>query len=240
MLSIAAFFVATSLSFAPVPEAEPQLDLAALFPPAKEGFTVTSGRDPESSMSFTALLAEFTRVTGVTIQTSKETEGLLKQTRPGLNQSIQVPASEVYRIVETLLIAHDFVFLRVSNKEPPRAWRMVLSLQARGGSSLRTDALMVDEKDLKVLVDHPATLVTTTISLPKTDVRTLSNSMRTMFTDANTQQIVPVGSNSLIITGFAPNVAGLVRMLHLIDDLSPGDSNAQPPAVQVRPSGTGK
>ena len=40
------------------------------------------------------------------------------------------------------------------------------------------------------------------LNLPNTDVRTLTNSMRAMLTDANTQSIIPVGnSNSLILTG---------------------------------------
>jgi hypothetical protein len=43
--------------------------------------------------------------------------------------------------------------------------------------------------------------------------------MRTMFTDANTQQIVPVGnSNSLILTGFGSPVAKWVRMLLEVDE----------------------
>ncbi|MBI5364631.1 MAG: hypothetical protein HZA53_15755 [Planctomycetes bacterium] len=249
MQPIAALFIVTSTFLAPASppvalDTTPQVDFAAMFPPPKEGLTITvvPGKgDADEATTFPKLLDDFTRVTGITLQVTKDTEGVLKQTRLGLNRSIQVPASEVYRIVETLLIAHDFVFIRLSNRDP-RIW-MVQSLQAgggRGGPQVRNDALMVDEKDLRVLEDHPATLVTTTISLPKTDVRTLSNSMRTLFTDANTQQIIPVGQSSLIITGFAPNVAGLVRLLHTIDDLSTLEGGVPNPAVQVRPGAAGK
>jgi hypothetical protein len=61
--------------------------------------------------------------------------------------------------------------------------------------------------------------VTTILDLPNTDVRNLSNSVRTMFTDANTQQIIPVGtSDSLIVTGFGSQVAAVVEMLRLVDE----------------------
>ena len=226
MLSIAAFVVVTSLSNSLAPE--PQLDAATLFPPAKEGFTIPAGRAPDASMNLLQLLSEFTRVTGITLQLSKDSEVQLKAAQPGLNQTIQVPASEVHRIVEALLIANDFALFRLSDAEP-RIWT-VASLTMRGGPQVRNNALLVDEKDLKFLADHPATLITTTITLPKTDVRTLSNSMRTMFTDANTQQIIPVGANSLILTGFAQNVVALTRMLHVVDDLSPGDPSVLVPA----------
>lgn len=236
MLSIAAFVVVTSLpnSLAPVP----QVDLASLFPTAKAGITITvDSKNPQASTSFEQMLDEFTRVTGVTLQMNKETQNLIKHYPLGLNQTLQVPASEVVRIVEVLMIANDFVFLRVSNEEP-RVW-IVQSLQAggsRGGPQVRNDAVLIDEKDLPLCSDHPATLVTTTIELPNTDVRTLSNSMRTMFTDANTQQIIPVGSNSLILTGFAPNVAGLARLLHEIDRVSKADPSLQPASTDVRPA----
>ena len=66
-------------------------------------------------------------------------------------------------------------------------------------------------------------------------MRTLSNSMRTMFTDANTQQIIPVGnSNSLIITGFGSNVASIVKMLRFVDDAAK-DQGAVTPEFEVIP-----
>jgi general secretion pathway protein D len=53
--------------------------------------------------------------------------------------------------------------------------------------------------------------------------------MRTMFTDQNTQQIIPVGnSNSLIITGFGSIVASIVRMLKLVDEASKAQTGLVP------------
>jgi len=62
-------------------------------------------------------------------------------------------------------------------------------------------------------------IVTTVLDLENTDVRTLSNSMRTMFTDQSTQQIIPIGnSNSLLITANGAELASLAKMLRLVDD----------------------
>ena len=212
--------------------------LAEIFPTPKEGLVINVDKsDRDKNANLEQLLAEFSRVTGIALQYSKETATVLKQVPTGLNQTVNVPPSEVYRIVETLLYANDFVAVHLSDKEP-RIW-LVMSLNAgggRGGPMLRSDARVVPENDLAAWEPHACTLVTTMIDLPNTDVRTLSNSMRTMFTDANTQQIIPVGTSSLIITGFAPNVAGLVHMLHLVDDAAKANQPAQPPAVAPRPA----
>ena len=72
-------------------------------------------------------------------------------------------------------------------------------------------------------------MITTMVTLPNTDVRTLSNSMRAMVTDPNTMQVIPVGnSNSLIVTGFGSNVAALVRMLQLVDEASAAEAPELP------------
>lgn len=50
-----------------------------------------------------------------------------------------------------------------------------------------------------------------------------------MFTDPNSQQIIPVGnSNSLIITGFGSNVVSIVKMLRFVDDASGKDETVAP------------
>ncbi|MBK7875186.1 MAG: hypothetical protein IPJ77_05465 [Planctomycetes bacterium] len=241
-LSLAPAPIAPARTAHPAHPAQSSAAPAALFPIAKEDLTIHVDRaNPEASTTLAQLLDEFSRVTGVTLQMNRETRGVVEKVQPGLNRTMKVPASEVVRIVETLMIANDFIFLRTSDKEP-RLW-IVQSLHAdggRGSSTLRDQAVSVDEKDLPLWTDHPAALVTTTIDLPNTDVRTLSNSMRMLFTDARTQQIIPVGSNSLILTGFAPSVRSLVRLLRTIDGLSRVDPAAQPPSVEIRAGAKGK
>lgn len=220
-----------AFAFAPAPpaqEAKPsvaRVSFAEMFPAPREGLTIEADRpNSDAATSVSQLLDDFTRVTGVAVQMNKDTQNVAQRSSLGLNRSIQVPASEVYRIVETLLRANDFVAVHLSDVEP-RIWRVQSVAVASGrGGNLRADPLVVDEGALASWADHPATLITTTISLPNTDVRTLSNSMRTMFTDANTQSIIPVGDGSLLITGFAREVNVLVGMLHRIDTLSKGNA----------------
>lgn len=214
------------------PPAQTPAKMEDLFPTPKEGLTIVGGNlaanrgkraerpdvdlDPQKLAN---LLDEFSRVTGIALQITKDTRSSLLTVPTGLNSTIVVPPSEVYRIVETLLAANDFALVHLSDTEP-RIWS-VQSLQGQGGrvSQLRNNAVHVQESELGAWMAHPATLITTTISLPNTDVRTLSNSLRTLFTDANTQQIIPVGSSGLFITGFASNVNSLVRMLRSVDEL---------------------
>jgi len=90
----------------------------------------------------------------------------------------------------------------------------------------------VPAEELEAWSDRSAVLITTVLNMPNTDVRTLSNSMRTMLTDANTQQIIPVGnSNSLILTGFGSDVVALARMLEIVDDASAADTTLVPAFV---------
>lgn len=233
---LASSFALLALAVSPHPAPLPALaavqtpvKMEDLFPPPKEGLTITVDRNSDKTMKLDAVVEEFSRVTGIAIQAPKDTQSTLRAVPTGLNRTVVVPPSEVYRIFETLLIANDFVLVHLSDAEP-RIWR-IQSLQ--GGPQVRQDATFIRESELELWAKHPATLVTVSLSLAHTDVRTLSNSMRTMFTDANTQQIIPIGSNSLIVTGFAPNVAAIARLLHAVDDLeraraSGNDANTKP------------
>ena len=79
----------------------------------------------------------------------------------------------------------------------------------------------VDPERLIEYNDQPATLITTVVNLPNTDVRSLSNTMRQLIADPNTQQMIPAGSsNSFVLTGFGSQVAALARMLKIIDEAS--------------------
>ena len=66
------------------------------------------------------------------------------------------------------------------------------------------------------------------------DVRTLSNSLRAMFTDARSQQIVPLGnSNSLPITAPASMMTTVVEMLARVDEEA---GRTVPSALPAKPA----
>lgn len=193
-----------------------------LFPEPKSGISIHL--EPGKDMKLDELMAEFSKATGLHLVVTRESAAILKQTPTGLMDSLEIPQSEVYPVVESLLFQNDVVLTALTDREPRLFAVGSLASGARGGS-FRNSAVFVPVEDVPAYSRHPAILVTTVINLPSTDVRTLSNSMRTMFTDANTQQIIPVGnSNSLIITGFGSSVASIVAMLKSVDDAARRDA----------------
>ena len=85
----------------------------------------------------------------------------------------------------------------------------------------------VEPEELANYQDQPATLITTVVTLPNTDVRQVSNSMRTMITDANTQQMLPAGnSSSMVLVGFGDTIRDLVDTLLTVDARSAAEGAA--------------
>jgi hypothetical protein len=187
------------------------------FPAATAGMQVTSADGVD--MKLTKLLEEFSKVTGVALIMDPATRSEVSKASTGLNRSIDVPAAEVYPVVETILLQNGFGLIPVHDRDPRIVSLVSIGLTTRGGT--RGSAMFVSARDLEFYSRHPAVLVTTIVDMPHTDVRTLSNSMRTMFTDANTQQIIPVGNtNTLILTGFAGQLANIVQMLQVAEESS--------------------
>ena len=185
-----------------------------LFPAPRAPFTIQAGEASEATLAH--LVDEFSRASGVHFVTSRETRQVLAVGRVGLTRPVEVAPERAWELFETLLIDADFVIAPLMRGEPSVFGVYSLNAQTRQG--LRNRAVTVDAAEIEAYARHPALLVTTIVDLPNTDVRTLSNSMRTMFTDANTQQIIPVGnSNSLIVTGFGPAVADIVALLRTVE-----------------------
>jgi hypothetical protein len=169
------------------------------------------------------LLREYARVTGQTLMMTEEARHQVNRkdlVKAGGADVLEVAPEDVQAVTESLLILHQIVLI------PMRAGNArivsVISLETQERNFVRRSAIYVPEEQLDAWSDRPATLITTLLALPKTDVRTLSNSMRTMLTDANTQQIIPVGNtNSLLLTGFASDIHALAGLLRTIDDATP-------------------
>jgi hypothetical protein len=194
-------------------------------------FDETGGEDALTLEAFVKICQQ---TTGLNFTYGKETEPALKQARLRMFGQKRIPKTDFYSFFQIMMIINDFVCSKIG---PDHLSVIVISSlnQGQGRGSLRNEAVYVFSDDINRYADQPATLVTTVIDLPSTDVRTLSNSMRTMFTDANTQQIIPVGnSNSLIITGFGSNVASIVKMLRFVDDAA-ANTGAIAPEFEVIP-----
>lgn len=177
----------------------------------------------ENATSEALNLAHFVKLcetaTGLNFTYGPDTAGNLEKAPLRMFGTKRIPKSDFFQFFQIMMIINDFVCTKVG-PDHLSVW-LIQSLAGNARTTVRSDAVYVSPEDLDRYADQPAVLINTVVDLPNTDVRTLSNSMRTMFTDANTQQIIPVGnSNSLIITGFGSNVAAIVRMLKFVDEAS--------------------
>jgi hypothetical protein len=187
------------------------------FPTPSSGLKIQIA--PGEEMSLEKLLDEFSRVTGQTLLITQDTCQALKSSPTGLNRSIDVPASEVYAFVENVL-AHNLHVLEVLSDHEPRLLAVHNLQNLRNSNRPLSDlAQYVPVKDIGLYARHPAVLITTMIELPSTDVRHISNSLRTLLSDTITQQIIPVGNtNALVLGGSGTAVANLVTVLRECDE----------------------
>lgn len=173
----------------------------------------------EDSMSLYKFAQACQQVTGLKFTWGEDTEGLLKQRQVRLIGTMEVPKERFYSFFQVMMIISEFVCTEIG--EDDIAVIKIDSLQGAGRSNLRASAIYVTPERLADYADQPATLITTVVTLPNTDVRQVSNSMRTMITDANTQQMLPAGtSNSMVLVGFGSNVVAMANMLSIIDEAS--------------------
>ena len=158
-------------------------------------------------------------VTGINFTYGPDTGNQLKTLKLKMFGSKRVPKAYFYSFFQIMMVINDFVCSRIGPEDISVV--LISSTNVAGKGNPRKDARQVMPQEVDKYADQPATLITTVVDLPNTDVRTLSNSLRQMFSDQQTQQIIPVGnSNSLIITGFGSDVASIVRMLKFVDDAS--------------------
>jgi type II secretory pathway component GspD/PulD (secretin) len=187
-----------------------------LFPMPSADMVVAVGEQGDS-WSVWDMAMDYGRLTNQHFIIDDETKGYLESNRTGLRRSLVVPKAEVQAVFEHVLEQNDFVMLLL-RQENPRLLGIV-SLQTGSRNNIRSRSLFVPGAELDKWASHKSILITTVVHLPHTDVRQLSNSMRTMITDANTQQMLPAGNtNSMVLTGFASNVTALVHMLKIVDE----------------------
>lgn len=188
-------------------------------PVASEGFTLSWANG--SAPGLDDLLDLYGRATDQTIVTTAETRQVMAKKDLGRvdgRATLEVPAASVHEVTEAFLAMHQLVLIPIHEADPRIV--QVISLETQERNVLRRSSTYVPGDELDAWRGRAATLISTSVHLPHTDVRTLSNSIRTMLTDANIQQIIPVGdSDSLILTGLGNNVWALAAELRRIDAL---------------------
>ena len=200
---------------AAVKDAPEPLQASVVFPEPTQPLVIPEGKDGE--WSFDELLRECGRVTSQSFVFTDETLRLLRRTKvPALYMS-EIPAESVHSVVESLLLDNGFLLTLPLPSDPSVV--SVRSSYTSAKNDIRTNATYVPVDELDRWSQHSAYLIHTALYLDTIDVRTLTNSMRVLITDANLQSFVPAGStNSVLLTGTAPQVIRLVRMLQEIDE----------------------
>jgi len=179
-------------------------------------FAQGTGSEPMSMLQFVDACQQ---VTGLNFVWSQETETYLNNAKLRMLGPKTVPKDRFYSFFQALMIINEFVCTEIGEKGISVV--QIDSLQTARRNTIRSQALNVDPDKLDDYADQPATLITTVIDLPNTDVRQVSNSLRTMITDANTMSMLPAGnSTTMVLTGFGSNVVALVKMLKIIDEAS--------------------
>ena len=189
-----------------------------LFPTPTAGMVVP-GRGPDEP-TLEELLRAFGAVSGEHLSWTEDTGQALRSARPGLDRELDIPAGELYSVVETILRSQRFAFVDQSRTEPRRLAVILCDAPDRGA---RGRERQVDPEELPLYQDHPAIQITTTVTLENLDVRLLGNALRAMIVDPYALTIIPVpGSRRLLLTGYGSD---LVRLVRLLRDLN---ENARP------------
>lgn len=198
----------------PASTARATSDLDSLFPPATKAMVVSSGQDMK--FSYYDLVRQYAEATNQDVTMTEFTEDLLRARSVGISRSL-VPAEQVQHTFETLLVNAGFVLSPPRIPELPivRVW----SSEGAEASLLRGDSTFLEADEVGMAGKHPAVLFTVTIDLSHTDTRQLSNSIRTLTVDPNTQQVLPAGSSgSMVLVGLGERIAGLAKALKSVDE----------------------
>lgn len=206
-----------------VPQA-PADPFSAYMPMPEAALAIEQGGD--SALSVEDLLRAYERATSVTLVMTEETRAMLRSAGLGIAELPELEPSQVPTFVQSVLRSNDFALSPAS--VPELGLIGVTSLRTNARNTIRSAAITIDSDATDTMRRNPAFLMTTVIELPHTDVRQLSNSLRSMITDANVSMLLPAGgSDSLVITGFGDWLAEMVVQLELIDSTA-ASRNAQP------------
>lgn len=181
---------------------------------AKGPLVLNPGGEPTSMAE---LVRAYERLTGIRAMASDETRSLLQAISIGIEGEFTVEAAEVPGFVHCMLRGGDFAITPMRASAPVIIGIESLRTQAR--NTIRGSVIYVKPEELAELAHYPAMLVTTTVTLEHVDVRQLSNAMRTMITDANTQQLLPAGNtNSMVLVGYPDQLLSVVKHLGFINE----------------------
>lgn len=188
--------------------------LDAVLLPAKRGFTLRA--TAESAPKLAVVVAELELVTGVHFLVDSQVAQRLASVASGLQRDLEVPASDAWRVVETMLVRNDFALMPSGPDEPVLI--SIVSASQSSSSVLKASAVLIDASEVDRCADHPAVIFTTVLDADPLDARQTSTSLRQMWPDQQTQSILPQESGRFILTGFGPDLLRMTQLLRTMAD----------------------
>ena len=170
------------------------------------------------------------QATGIDFTFGDDIAGQLRQTKVRLFGEKRIPKDEFYSFYQIIMFINGFILTKVGPDHLAVVLVQPVTPTGNQRANLRNEAIYLLPEELDDYSDQVATQVITVMHLPHTDVRTLGNSLRGLTNDPTGQQgVIPVGNtNSVILSGFASNVASLARILRLVDEESARDTSVSP------------
>jgi len=131
--------------------------------------------------------------------------------------TVRVPKDRFLEFFEMCLRIEDFVVLDAKSPDLRVHTLRKLGQQARGQQALKTQSLAVSPAELDALRDR-SLLVTTEWTFDHLDFDSLNHMLCVYFSDSACQAVRGVeGTRTLILTGFAREVRGLLEMARRLD-----------------------
>ena len=169
------------------------------------------------------------QVTGINFTYDDATAADLKAKRVRLLGTKRIPKADFYNFYQILMFINQFILTKVGPDHLAVVLVQQMTPTRQPQNQVRNESLYVLPEDLDKYADQVATQVITVLHLPHTEVRTLGNSLRQLFVGEQTQGLLPVGqTNSVILQGFASNIASLARILKLVDQEAARDIGVKP------------
>jgi type II secretory pathway component GspD/PulD (secretin) len=185
--------------------------------PAPEGdrISITFG---DAGMKITDVLTATTMATGLPILWNDQDKAVTTGRVQGPRE-LKVPRGELFEAVRSLLVSQDVVLLPMGGDWGYWYAMDARMLQSRMVLRMKPKWILVEEKDLADLEARDGLFVSTLIQVENMDnLRDARTALQRLVTPNNIGNVQEVPSaRSLLVTDFAPNVAGMWRAVKQMD-----------------------
>ena len=193
------------------------LALAALAAPAPSPAHANDDLTIECPAEGIELMALVTMARDVTGEPFFYDEKELKDFKVQFQGKMVVPKAKFMAFFDFCMRSVDFVPLETMEAGTRVHVLRKLGGQGRGNAALKTMARIVEPAELAQIADR-WTLVTTTYSCKNLPARELVTTLQLYFADSATESIRNVeGTDTIVMTGFAANLAALTKMCDRLD-----------------------